>query len=401
MKRLEWLAAIAIAAVLVPGASFAQSEVTGGGFRMVGGFGGEVQGEVQRSAEVELEGGQRVRGEISLRPLTIESDIGRYSIALDKIKMIRFLKPANQAAAGNPDEPGAAPDAAASRRSRPVVRDANGIAMDPLNGGMGSALTRGKVSTTVGKDIIGDIYIPMDLRITLDVGTLYLAAGALRTITLTDARAEEGRPTEPAQPAGALVPHGSAGPAVAPAQSGGPKDAEAERSPISFRQGNSLFVFMPGGNRVAIYDLETKKSQAIELAGSKDAPIGISPTVGQDLLALNLNGSKITRIAVAELPSGTWHTQDLRQPVEGRASPIVGPGVALYPLGRYAYAYSTRAHRWDVAELPEGVRATPSLAIDGVTIQGRGHIYLFSTAIGKWEHIDLRAILDVVREPKK
>jgi hypothetical protein len=385
MNRSVWLAVIAIAIAPVPG--FAQSVGTGGGFRAVGGFGGEPQGEVQRSAEVELEGGQRVSGEVSLRPLTIESDIGRYSIPPDKIKMIRFLKP--------PEGAGAGPEAAAGRRAvRPANRNAFGIAQDPLNGGIASSMTRGKVSTTAGKDIIGDIYIPTDFKVALDVGTLYLAAGALRTITFTDAKLEEGRASEPARPAAATA-------AGAPVQPGGPDAAEAERSPTSFRQGNNLFVFTPGGDRIAIYNLETKKSEVIELAGSRDAPVEVSPVVGPSLMALSLKGSKITRIAVADLPSGTWHTQDLRQPVEGQASPIVGPGVALYILGRHAYAYSAPAHRWDVAELPEGLRAAPALSNEGVTLQGRGHIYLFSLASGKWEHIDLRAILDVVGEPKK
>jgi hypothetical protein len=269
-----------------------------------------------------------------------------------------------------------------------------GVVNDPLNFGQNSTMTRGKVSTTLGKDIIGDIYIPTDFKIALDVGTLYLSAGALRTITFTDARAEVGRPTESARPP-------AEGSAAAPAQRGAPEDARPERSPTSFRQGNKLFVFMPGGNRVAIYDLETKKSQAIELTSAKDTPVAVSPVVGPGIMALNLSGSKITRIAIADLASGTWHAQDLRQPAQGHASPIVGPEIALYILGRYAYAYSARAHRWDVAELPEGLRATPSFSNDGATIQGRGHIYLFSLATGTWEHIDLRAILDAANEPKK
>ncbi len=277
---------------------------------------------------------------------------------------------------------------------RRANRNAMGFVSDPLNGGIGSSITRGKVSTTPGRDIIGDIYIPMDFKIALDVGTLYPAAGTLRAITFTDAKTEGARANEPARPAAVNAPG-------TPAPAGGPEAAEAERSPISIRQGNSLFVFMPGGNRAAIYDLETKKSAAIELAAPKDAPVEVSPLVGPGIMALNVRGSKITRIAVADLPGGTWHAQDLRQPVEGHASPIVGPGVALYTLGRYAYAYSAQAHRWDVAELPEGLRATPSLSNDGVTIQGRGHIYLFPLATGKWEHINLRAILDVAGEPKK
>ncbi len=48
-----------------------------------------------------MEGGQRFSGEIGLKPLTVESDIGRYSIPPEKIKMIRFLKPPAEVEAGN------------------------------------------------------------------------------------------------------------------------------------------------------------------------------------------------------------------------------------------------------------------------------------------------------------
>ncbi len=54
--------------------------------------------EVPRSVEVELEGGQRVSGEMELRPITVDTDLGQYYIMPDKIKMIRFLKPANDVA---------------------------------------------------------------------------------------------------------------------------------------------------------------------------------------------------------------------------------------------------------------------------------------------------------------
>ncbi len=152
---------------------------------------------------------------------------------------------------------------------------------------------------------------------------------------------------------------------------------------------------MPGSNRVAFYNLETKTSKTIELSASKDEPVEVTPVAGQALLALALSGPKITRIAVADLVSGTWHPQDLRQPAAGNVSPIVGPGVAIYTVGRYAYGYSVHAHRWDVAELPAGLPAVPVVERDGATVQGRGHIYLFSARTGKWEHIDIRAILDV------
>ena len=164
---------------------------------------------------------------------------------------------------------------------------------DPVNNGTPSSLTRGKVITTTGKEILGDIYIPVEFKIALDVGSLYLAAGKLRAITFTEAKDEAGRKDEAARPAAAAPD--------APAQTGQPGAAVAEESPIFFRQGNRLVVFMPGGNRVAFYDIESKTSKTIELLTSKDSRVEVSPVVGPDILALSLHGPKITRIAVADL----------------------------------------------------------------------------------------------------
>ena len=114
-----------------------------------------------------------------------------------------------------------------------------------------------------------------------------------------------------------------------------------------------------------------------------------------------LKGPKVTRIAVADTASGTWHSQELRKPLDGRASPIVAAGVVVYNLGRDVYAYGAEAQRWDVAELPEGVRAMPSVGPGTATIESDGHIYTFAGKTGKWDHVDVRAILDGGAAEKK
>ena len=65
-----------------------------------GGFAGHVFAEVRRSVQIEMEGGQRLSGRLDLRPIIVDGDLGQYSIAPDKIKMIRFLKPANEESRG-------------------------------------------------------------------------------------------------------------------------------------------------------------------------------------------------------------------------------------------------------------------------------------------------------------
>lgn len=106
MNRTRWLAFVVV--ILVSSPCLAQL----GGMGGMGGAAGPVaprrimQGgrfagagftEVQRSARIEMEGGQLLSGKIDLRPLIVDGDLGQYEIAPSKIKMIRFLKPVNEA----------------------------------------------------------------------------------------------------------------------------------------------------------------------------------------------------------------------------------------------------------------------------------------------------------------
>ena len=152
-------------------------------------------------------------------------------------------------------------------------------------------------------------------------------------------------------------------------------------------------MISPAGERATLHNLDTKKSDSIELSGSKDAPLEVVPIVGDNnLVALMLKGPKVARIAVAS--GGTWHSHALREPFAGQAVPIVAPGVVAYKIGRDVYAYSAAAERWDVAEVPEGVPAAPTVGPGTVTIEGHGHIFTFDAKTGKWDHIDVRSILD-------
>ncbi len=152
----------------------------------------------------------------------------------------------------------------------------------------------------------------------------------------------------------------------------------------------------PAGDRVTFLDLETKKTTSVKLSDSPKTRLQVTPIWGPDSAALMLQGSKITRIAAANGLNGTWHTQELREPVQGQAMPITGPGVVAYGLGRYIYAFSTAAERWDVLELPKGSRAAPIIGANSVTAEIPGHIYTFNGQTGKWGHLDYRALLDKV-----
>jgi hypothetical protein len=341
--------------------------------------------EVQRAVQVEMEGGHRLSGRIDLRPLTVETDLGRYAIMPEKIKIIRFLKPENDEAGKAADEQADMNGPQAKARAAMMVARAQNrrnLAMvaDPSNPSFPATMARGKVVTTTDKEIIGNIYIPSDFSLEFDFGTLSLAAPKLRSITFTDVD----------RPAG-----------TADAGTAGAAKGEPSAPPRYFRHEHSVIVVSPAGERVVLYNLETGRSQSVALSGSKDAPLEVTPILGPNLVALALQGPTITRVAVADLASGTWHSQDLREPVRGRVKPVVAPGLAVYDMGRFVYAYGAEAQRWDVAELPEGLQAATHVGPNGATIEDHGQIYTFIPRSGRWEHIDVRTILDVAGAEKK
>jgi hypothetical protein len=436
MKRSGLFAVVAM--ILTSPPSFAQFGAMGGsGGGVGGGMGGQgtsgtiMQGgrisagrftELPRSAQVEMEGGKLLSGRIDLRPVVVDGDLGEYLIAPEKIKMIRFLKPMtdvkpgdaaesnnNGEAEGGPEEV-AVPQKRANRGA--VLRGGRGGGMmGGIGGGMAgmgggmvgmgggmmggegfgfvadsnsrsgmAMLVRGKVITTSDKEIIGTIHIPTDFKLELDFGGLTLAPAKLRSITFTDAHPKAKPAKADAAPSGA---HVSTGP---------PALGENTSPPRYFRQGRSVIVISPVGDRATLYNLDTKKSESLELSGSTVAPLEVTPVLVENLVALMLKGPKLMQIAVADLASGTWHSQALREPIDGEAVPIVAAGIVVYKIGRDVYAYGAESQRWDVAEMPEGVTAMPSIGAGGATIESNGHIFTFAGKTGKWDHVDVRAM---------
>jgi hypothetical protein len=219
MVRTAWLAAVAL--TLVIGATFAQSrpktEGTTGpeahrrtvGFRAVGAFGGMVQGETQCSVQLEMEGGQKLEGTVQLRPILVDSDLGQYSIHPEKIKAIRFLR---RLSTDNDEENAVQRAVPPTVRRKMMVpqRDPQGNTLVPdQTSPTGTAwLTHGKVITTSGKEIVGDIHIPTDFKLELEFGTLSPAPDKLRILTITGSppAGATGAPAEAGRPGGSGGP---------------------------------------------------------------------------------------------------------------------------------------------------------------------------------------------------
>ena len=143
---------------------------------------------------------------------------------------------------------------------------------------------------------------------------------------------------------------------------------------------------------------EAKETKPGPLSQVKPAALDVTLIEGPNAVALMVTGEKITRLAAAGSAAGDWIPIDLREPVEGQAVPIVGPGIVVYGLGRHVYAFGSEARRWDVLDLPAGVVATPIVGNQTARVESNGQIHEFSARTGKWKHIDIHSLLDTVQD---
>ena len=90
-------------------------------------------------------------------------------------------------------------------------------------------------------------------------------------------------------------------------------------------------------------------------------PKGVKATgiLSDSVLTLMMEGPEITQIVAFDSASGEWLPQNLREPAKGRVIPIVAQDMAAYAVGRFVYAFSAPAKRWDVLELVEGAKPSP------------------------------------------
>lgn len=143
---------------------------------------------------------------------------------------------------------------------------------------------------------------------------------------------------------------------------------------------------------------EPKDTVPGQPSGATPAALNVTTIEAPNVVGLMVTGAKITRLAAATEISGDWIPIDLREPVEGRAVPIVAQGIVVYGLGRHVYAFGSEAKRWDILDLPEGAKANPVVSRGSARVQIDGLIHEFSARTGKWKHVDTRAILDSVQD---
>ena len=172
-----------------------------------------------------------------------------------------------------------------------------------------------------------------------------------------------------------------------------PREDAKSTVPSYTRWGDFIVASSPAGDKVSLYYTLTRKTKAVRLFESSDAPHKIIPLFNQSVAALSILGPKVGRIAVFSYPDSSWHTYELREPVES-AVPVLGHQIVTYSLGRYVYAFSTVANRWDVLELPDGAKPQAVVGPLTASVEHGGHIYDFDGKTGKWLDLDVRTLLD-------
>ena len=169
--------------------------------------------------------------------------------------------------------------------------------------------------------------------------------------------------------------------------------------PSYTRWGDLIVASSPAGDKVSLYYSITRKTKAVRLFEPSAAPHKIIPIFNQQVAALSILGPKVGRIAVFNYPDSSWHTYELREPVES-AVPVLGSQIVTYSLGRYVYAFSSVAKRWDVLELPDGAKPQAIVGPLTASVEHGGHIYDFDGNTGKWLDLDVRTLLDAPETTK-
>jgi hypothetical protein len=318
MSRLVFTTIVSLGFVLGPTAVFAQFGGMGGmggggmggmgggmrggmagqGMMGMGGFGAMGQRTVERSAEIETQGGQKLAGTLQLPTVFVDTEVGQYHIKPEQIKTIRL-----------------------SKRAERVRNDGPGGV---------EVQFEATVTTNSGKEVKGIVQNAAWV-LEVEIGSVTLDLSKVKTMTFAASKGSQER-----------------------------QSAKGKESPAG---------------RLRIMTIE-----------------------GPGVVGLLVSGPRITRLAAAREVTGEWVPVELREPVEGRAVPIVGSGVVAYGLGRHVYAFSSERNKWDVLDLPEGSKAAPIVGAGTVRVENDGQVHEFHANTGKWKHVDMAAVLSAIQE---
>ncbi len=88
------------------------------------------------------------------------------------------------------------------------------------------------------------------------------------------------------------------------------------------------------------------------LNANRENPLEVSFLDFEEVLGLDLKGTKITRTAAHDFRAGAWIPLVLSEPVTGELkSEMAGEGTVSCDAGRHYYTYSARTGKWDHFDL--------------------------------------------------
>jgi RNA polymerase sigma factor (sigma-70 family) len=172
-----------------------------------------------------------------------------------------------------------------------------------------------------------------------------------------------------------------------------------DQGPLHSEQDGLILFISPNGEKAAVYDTTTRQSKSVTLPVPPAGRHDVIANWNAGIIGLSIMGPNVTRIAVfsyinLNVADGTWHPLDLREPVDSATPLMPGNGLVAYVLGRYVYAFSGAARRWDILELPEGSKPALHLGSGSLSVGHRQHLYVFDMQSGRWSDIDTRAVFE-------
>jgi RNA polymerase sigma factor (sigma-70 family) len=147
-----------------------------------------------------------------------------------------------------------------------------------------------------------------------------------------------------------------------------------------------------GQTKVWAYNPETKTWHTY--TAPKGVTIYYQHEPLQQLIALGVVGEQVTEIAAFSAKAGKWSRQPLSEPIKGQVYPIGrGNHIALYLIGRHAYAFSSLTGKWSHQALSEvaDVRfaGNPLVADEFAVYTDGRHVHGFSARTGTWETLEV------------
>ncbi len=199
-----------------------------------------------------------------------------------------------------------------------------------------------------------------------------------------------------AKPGRVMVPD-AAKPGPAPDADGG-DNPEAHRPtafPMVMQLSESeILAFPPEHDRATVLNTETgiKATQRLPQGATE-----VSAVINFGLVALDLKGPEVRRIAVYDIEGGKWYPQDLKEPATESSGPLVESDEVTYRIGRFFYVFSVQAKKWGILEL----NRDPGPEFQYLPRMGKSQtgkwmvpegdlIHIYDPKTGEWTHIDTK-----------